>query len=354
MIENFTIKNIRQFQEFSVEDLRQINLFVGRNNSGKTTILEALEVATSQLPIGSIRRLSERRQETQRLFVEDDRGYRLAGIDISHFFRGHAIQDGSYLSISGTGLGETSVFAMESEQLILEMPDGEIPADLIIQGSKSGNIAERYPLLENGYLRPNRRLTGQPYLPPFTGALFLGRDLMHSAFLATQLNKIALNSDNYLVVNALRVVNPQIKDYFPLVPEQPGGDPMILLEIEGNGRHPLGSFGDGTRSMLAVAVALLNARDNVLLIDELDSGLHYSLMQELWLYILMISKMYNVQLFATTHSLDCIRGLSDALDKVPGSNESVAVHKLDSRTSKAVTFTGESLLNALTGDLELR
>ena len=63
--------------------------------------------------------------------------------------------------------------------------------------------------------------------------------------------------------------------------EKDRGGVFIKLSKTGN-RIPIGSMGDGMWRMLGLALALANAKGGVLLVDEIDTGLHYSVMADMW------------------------------------------------------------------------
>ena len=74
----------------------------------------------------------------------------------------------------------------------------------------------------------------------------------------------------------------------------------------------LQSFGEGILRLFEILLSLANARDGILLIDELENGLHYKIHPRVWDLIFRLSQKLNVQIFATTHSWDCIRGFETA------------------------------------------
>ena len=75
---------------------------------------------------------------------------------------------------------------------------------------------------------------------------------------------------------------------------------------------PLYSLGDGMLRTLGIALALVNAKDGLLLIDEFENGLYYTVQPELWRFIFQVARRLNVQVFATTHSWDCIEAFQKA------------------------------------------
>jgi AAA15 family ATPase/GTPase len=75
---------------------------------------------------------------------------------------------------------------------------------------------------------------------------------------------------------------------------------------------PIRSLGDGMQRLLGIALALVNAKDGLLLVDEIENGLHYSIQTDLWRLIFQLAQKLNVQVFATSHSWDCIRSFQQA------------------------------------------
>jgi AAA15 family ATPase/GTPase len=67
-------------------------------------------------------------------------------------------------------------------------------------------------------------------------------------------------------------------------------------------------MGDGMNRILTIILALVNSDNGCLLIDEFENGLHYTVQENLWRIIFHLSKELNIQVFATTHSEDCIKG----------------------------------------------
>jgi AAA15 family ATPase/GTPase len=75
---------------------------------------------------------------------------------------------------------------------------------------------------------------------------------------------------------------------------------------------PLRSLGDGMQRVLGIILALVNAKDGMLLIDEFENGLHYSVQPDIWRLLFKVAHRLNVQVFATTHSWDCIEAFQKA------------------------------------------
>jgi AAA15 family ATPase/GTPase len=85
--------------------------------------------------------------------------------------------------------------------------------------------------------------------------------------------------------------------------------PVVSLKGSGQ-RVRLTSLGDGVNRVLTIILSLLNCKDGVLLLDEFETGLHYSVQKQLWEVIFMLAEQLNVQVFVTTHSSDCLSAFS--------------------------------------------
>ena len=138
------------------------------------------------------------------------------------------------------------------------------------------------------------------------------------------------------MVEALRIIEPTIdriatsgaeRRRSGLQPSVRGG---VLVRLEGiKNRIPIGSMGDGIWRMLGLALHVVHSRDGILLVDDIDTGLHHTVMEDMWKFLDTASKAYNVQVFATTHSRDCYEGLAAiAHDSVSDGSE-VTIQRIE-------------------------
>ena len=106
--------------------------------------------------------------------------------------------------------------------------------------------------------------------------------------------------------------------------------------------------------MFGLALALVNAKDGMLLIDEVDTGLHYSVLPDLWKLIFEVAHRLNVQVFATSHSWDCIQAFQYAAEA--SKDEEGMLIRLENRKSGigAVTFDEEELSVVAREQIEVR
>ena len=116
---------------------------------------------------------------------------------------------------------------------------------------------------------------------------------------------------------------------------------------------PIGTMGDGMWRMLAMAIAITQCRGGVLLVDEIDTGLHYSVMAEMWRLIFRAAKEFDVQLFATTHSYDCVYSLAQISGEADSRNP-VTVQRIESGRGKATPYTDSEIRVAADREIEVR
>ena len=242
MLEQLRIENFRCFKSFELEHLGRVNLLVGKNNSGKTSILEALKI-----------------------FFSDDK-----------------------------------------------------------------NIALRNKLVKSSSLTPQESLE-----------LF---------------NQVVSTPEEDLVYQALQIIEPNIERIAPIGNEiknnSRGGFFVRLKDIQK--RIPIGSMGDGIWRMLGLSLALVSAKDGVLLVDEIDTGLHYTALEDMWKLIWETSKKLNVQVFATTHSSDCWKALEALTSREDVAEEDISIQRIEKDTRSSVAYNKEEIATAVEREIEVR
>ena len=119
---------------------------------------------------------------------------------------------------------------------------------------------------------------------------------------------------------------------------------------------PLRSMGDGVNRILTIILAMVNAENGYLLIDEFENGLHYSVQEQLWKIIFQTAKILNVQVFATTHSNDCIRSFGNVLNSGDYDSDSGKLIRLDRKGDEVfdTDFNAEELHTANVQNIEIR
>ena len=359
-----------------MDGLGRVNLLVGKNNSGKTSVLEALLLLASNNDPSVLWRILARRGEQ---VISDPVSGRAtqSEMDISHLFIGHEIKAGAHLSIKTTNQEPSrSVTYMiddakpeESPYLFAQLGQtGEEPTvarlALKIIGPKASSIVPPIPLTKQLAIRPDmfQRLNSPGVMTKVDESgvpTYIATDSLNIGELLQSWNAIVLTPDEdrviqtlqYLDPNILRIATVQMQLTFPMNTAR-GGFAVRLKDIDK--RIPIGSFGEGMWRLLALAVGLSRAKDNLLLIDEIDTGLHYTVMADMWRIIHKAAIDFNVQVFATTHSYDCVHSLSSICRDIDNSASEVTIHRIETGAKESVKFTEAQIKLAADRDIEIR
>jgi hypothetical protein len=170
-------------------------------------------------------------------------------------------------------------------------------------------------------------------------SLFMGIDSLEMDFLRESWDLVSIAARESEIIEVMKIINPNFLEIVPLI-IQPG---FLVASTEFKQRVPLGSLGEGMCRIFALALALFRSTDGILLIDEIDTGLHYSVMGDMWRVVVETAIQNNIQVFATTHSQDCVNGLRGLCDNYPELRKEVYLHKIDGRLEKAITMDGSEI-----------
>jgi len=366
MLTRVDIANYRGFKSYRMEGLAQVNLIVGKNNSGKTALVEAIHFATTG---GDPTILTETAIRRGEVIETEDSPRTLA--DVTHFFHGHQIGPGSVFSIAAdNGYSQLFVRLVDMPQDPELFPtdgegfDGRAVMGLQIEGGTGyGSRVSDIGLSERGGLIFDRRARfGIGASLPQTAApttVFLPTESVSGAKVTQLWRNALLDASNPQVVSAVQLVESEITEIL-YVPSESGPRSTssfrnFFVKTKAHPKPiPLGSFGDGSRRLMILAVALARTAHGTLLVDEIDTGLHYSVMADMWKLVIKKALASNVQVFATTHSWDCIEGLSTLCQRDPELVNRVSIHKVDRALQNSVAFSGESLVRMLRSDIDPR
>jgi hypothetical protein len=188
--------------------------------------------------------------------------------------------------------------------------DYPIPGKLVPNFSvKIGSLPDRlFPLDKN--ILPEL-FWHQPQEVHFVFVSSKGLDKVQIAGLWDSIALTPLQED---VLGALRIIAPGVEG-LNLVADVISSDRIPIVKVQGITEPlPLSNLGDGMQRMLGIALALVSAKDGMLLIDEIENGLHYSVQPSLWQIIFHLARHLNIQVFATSHSRDCIEAFQQIAD----------------------------------------
>ena len=386
MIRQLDIDSFRGFSKLGIHELGQVNLLVGRNNCGKTSVLEAIHMLVATGDPSSIWHIAHGRGE----YVPTERQPPARGpeIDISQLFHGHELGPDSRFAIaddskrklvatiesaeepgpqpSPSPLPSPSPEPYRSDETLGDTEgDFEAPARFRLAWSRQGLLEARWeaPLTPRGSIHRGRTARqwdelrgkwsgdhdGQPVRVVSTAGLT--PEQVTSLF-----EDVMLTPEEHRAVDAIRTIDPGIERIAPKsgrsYSAERGG--MFVKRAGLDRPVPIGTMGDGIWRMLGLALALAKSSGGVLLVDEIDTGLHYTVMDKMWTLVTETAHRLNVQVFATSHSRDCFESLAFVSPSAAERGIDVSVQRLEQGASEAVAFTKDEIFMAAERAVEVR
>lgn len=361
MYDSLKVQGFRAFNSFELPGLTRVNLLVGKNNAGKTSLLDAVEMAALGGRVASLLRSPRRRVEVS-LESADDRAR--PEFDVRHLFFGHRIQEGTSFEVSGySGSMEFRVRCEVRRQtdpgvqldLLSEQADLGSPLEIVMTGPDNPEGNQTLPVSASGSLLELRRSV--MVSAPSGGAAavwFLGTGGADPRVLQEMWDRLVLLPEEEQVISAMKIIDPAIERLaFTATGRMAESVGFVKLTGEDQ-RIPLGSLGDGIMRLLAQAIYLARAAGGVLLIDEIDTGLHYTTLEAMWRFVIESARRLDVQVFATSHSGDCIRALAWLQTDAPELAADISVHRIDRTATAAVRYSAADIEIAARHHIEVR
>ena len=357
MLKSLKMTGFRAFESYTLDSLSRVNLVVGANNSGKTSVLEAVNLLVSGGSPVAISESAQRRDEERP--VEWRAAFRRVP-NIAHLFHDHAFEPGASFELRGSRSGGRVAVELRSldqldEEIVADMFNERLPPEaapamglaVTLNAHKTPEFV--FPVTEEGLLLhdPRRRWMNRP------AARFLSLTSMDPPFLSESWNTLVSDGREREVVEDMRLLMPDIDSiHFLTSGRTPRGGFVVGLR-GGGSRYPLGTFGDGMRRLLLLRLALVNS-DGYVLVDEVDTGLHWTVMAGMWRLVVEVARRSDLQLFATTHSHDCILGLASMIKSYPDLAGEVSIQKIDTSLPRAVSVPGADVPAAIESGVEFR
>lgn len=350
MFKSIDIQNFRGIRHAHIDGFRKINLFFGKNNSGKSTLLEAIFL------------LSGQSNPTLPLTINNSRGYSMfTKSDVAIEF--HNLDSSKEIKISAKSDLNRSLAITPYKPTEGEIDLKSLTSDSSTNTSMPYGLSLDYSLGDNGNTYHSEitvsgngddQKASVKIDKNYTESLICSLNTSDSLDinLPDKFAQIISDKQESPILEAIRKIDDRIIDiHF--------AEGRLLADIGAGKRLPINMLGDGIRKLLSVLIAIINCKDGIALIDEIDNGLHFSSMQILWNAILDTALTNNVQVFATTHNIDSLQGLNAALQNGlhPLGKEDVAAFKLlrDSNDElHAVRYSCNQFSYAISQALEIR
>jgi hypothetical protein len=331
ILPNLEIQGFRAFRKLQIERLGRVNLIVGKNNVGKTSVLEALRLYANPSPRVLLELISARDEFDQpqgpRPNGRRPTGHRPIPGPIAALFHGRPADPDRTPPISIGPIGapyQTLLFGLTTGEQQGIQPGEPSPEDIDgdLRGGRSfvsfriGPIPTK-PLPMDDLARCSRHDQIINSWPDFETVphRYISNDGLDPRSSVIAWQNINLTDYHKNITESLRIIEPRIEETSANVPSANKLVPIVRLE---GSPEPitLRSMGDGMVRLFHLALALVNSiypqAGGILLVDEIENGLHYSVHEDLWKLVFKMAKDLNAQVFATTHSWDCIEAFQRA------------------------------------------
>lgn|GEM_PF-2998072 len=342
-ITDLKIENYRSIKKLHISNLKQFNLILGENNSGKTSFLEAIQFC-SGLPNGI-------------LLNQMNVLRKLMNNDIFTAF--HNLDDTKtiYFSITANSKKrEVSISSVKNSEIAYNA-QGSAQAGSNPIVNYTINITrldgKKYSLTYS----PGQHRTNPLYIPMSDNEELQNTDKSTPSFFwtpdwsgynySTALSKLIINKKKNFVIKALQEIDKNVQDI------QLGANGGIFVDIGLPSLLPITLMGQGIEKILAIITTISNLENGFVLIDEFENGLHHTSMEQLWSILFKLCKEQNIQLFVTTHSYECIESFINKADN----QSQLSIIRLErniDNTHTAVSISAEAARQAIEQRWELR
>jgi AAA15 family ATPase/GTPase len=355
MYRSVRFEHFRGFSSFNLRDLRRFSLLTGKNNVGKTGVLEglflhsgALNAPDLPLRLNLFRGIEPAVVATPTTSPWDTF---FTDFDTSQPIRLDAETE-RYRRISITmELIPPEEFPRRVDfSKSLQVPEGTpdpVMSAIRVREKADGETQENTHFITQAGLVQQR----QTYRPRIS-ATYLRAALRGANEDVERFSELKVRNQEGPLVDALQVIEPRLREIDTIVT---GGQARLHADI-GSGRLlPLHLLGEGMARLTSYVLAVITAsEDSLILIDEFENGIHYSALRPVWQVLSTAARRRGVQIVATTHSEECVRAAQEAIsEEFPNDLRLFRLERRDGRV-RAIDYDAELLRLAAQQDMEVR
>ena len=316
-LESFKVNQFRGIYELKLSGLGTINLIVGDNNSGKTSVLESIMLLRNPSTFSNILNVvrlrdngffSPFRSSAFENFLymfnpqSDEKSIEVEGIVKDMFVSTKICGTVENVMLDISELQDRPWYRHVIQDTNVVYDETEITEFQGVISSKIGSKISNQEIRFNGYTR----LTGIPVSEPKSIEFIYVSPTAHTN---RSVFSGIVRDDHYknIVLNVLRIFDADIDDILYLRNEQTAR-PVECIRHKQLGIMPLTTYGDGIKKVLLLANSIARASGGVLLVDEIETAIHAKHYDSIFTFVINACKQFNIQLFATTHSIEAVDG----------------------------------------------
>jgi AAA15 family ATPase/GTPase len=317
VIKNIRIQNFRYFEELKISGFDKINLISGKNNIGKTALLEALFLNSKPRPdtiflLRQIRRESSKFRQSlpentwNYFFFEENKNNPIeieAILENDSSKKIEVFVDESVQNLEDTYQQDNN----DDNEKLISLFSGSESVKSVMHLKTTINNGEAFETLIMSSVKGI--IARDIKVPDIKDAFFIPSFLrVGSRELAEEFDKSRLKDKEQELLSIFQVIDPSIIS----IETMTIGEGNIWVKKEGKKRLPLALFGDAINRIADIILRIVNNENSIILIDEIENGIHHSNQVAFWSILYRLAKELDVQIFATTHSLEMIKSFIEA------------------------------------------
>ncbi len=347
MIDRLIIENFRCFEHLELGNLAPINVVVGENSSGKTALLESLFFAGAATPESLIRfRIFRGYSEGQLQLSSDRKGYETIWREVFYNFDYSRTIAAKTVGSAGCTRETTVSYSQEGNVPLTANPDSFSQVPLVFSGRDASGKAFSY--------RADMTLRGINYDATLQMVPMIYFPSSHRPPLREMSDRFTAVDVRGELGKLVSAINERFKFVKGLSLGSMGGTTLIYAETTYfKEKVPIGVVSNGVEKLLGILLGIATSENGVVLVDELDSCVHYSKIAGVWEALRDFSASYSTQLFLATHSAEWLNGL---LPVIKGHEKDFNLLRADTVDGKHTIeqFTGDQLRAAIAQNAEVR
>ena len=358
MYTSFSIRNFRCIKDLTIEPLARVNLIAGKNNMGKTALLEALWLHSGPNVPDLGDRLARFRgipgQDPVRLMHdlfndfdpectitlsargEGDAGKGILKVESQLMDSAVPVPGPNGSSSPARGFQESDVSAVSDTEIVFDYTDEE-GQKYVSSGwwARSGGHAVQVGANAQMVLTNEGMADKKAIMPTRPTNIFISaRQRTGPEEDVRRFGEAELEGYVDRIADCLKRVDSRVERLLTIAAPPAA---MVYADVGLSRPVPIGFLGDGVGRLLSMALAFHQARDGMILIDEIENGLHHTALQNVWKDLNWLSQEFNVQVFATTHSNECMVAARDAFACM--NDKALHFHRLDLQDGLIVATT---------------
>lgn len=356
MIRSVAIENFRAFAHSDLDNLRRVNIFVGDNGSGKTSLLEAIMLASGSSPhLGLILKQARGLQIAQAAGLP----FQQISADAFHsmwtdYFCGFNLEARIAVDIKGDNSHSRSfsMFVSENENLLLPFA-----------GTQGATARPYRPVTFEWQTPGGPKISTSPQItplglqfqatpePPYR-ALYIGAHAGNFAQLnAIHFSSLSKENREKEFISAITELFPEVTSIS--TESNAGGYVLHVATRWLDRKFPLSLYSDGMEKIAAIMLAISFVKGGIVCVDEIENGIYYTRHRGMWNCTKAFARDFSSQVFASTHSIECLRAAAEAFNDSPDDLALIQVFQEEGK-SKALTVTGKDAIAAIENEIELR